>query len=857
MFRVHFGRFVLLVLCFLIISGADVHAQTPCGSIIEYYDYGEGPVIDSETPIEDCANPFGIVDENPNLIPSFGTTILENGGTYELIGVFGEWNVEGYTADFPSVTLYRHDADNYLLARRFTNGDGYTFTETGTYTIVIGEEYAPLQVQNGLFRRIANFLIPAAMAYNGPSRAVTFTVTEQVEELTGASSILFFPGIMGSRLYEESDACGSSVKERERWVSSDECDQLRMETNVVGTSVYDIYTKTGDESVVDETYTFNLYKSFLTKLRDWKTEGVIADYATMPYDWRLRLDDLLKARLDPDTGRITHDASGTLQDGYLYQTLAMLVASSTTGKVTIVTHSNGGLLAKTFLSALQNANDPLAGKVDALILVGVPQVGTPDAIVGMLHGTEIGPNGVILSQEMTRRLMSTMPFAYHLLPNQNYFSGQGSGVSTPVLTFEDGDKTTVWKNTFGSTITNEQTLHDFLRKESGRAVPSVDDLLTPAVVDGVQFQYARMIEQLQDEWTPPTTMNIYQIAGVGIETPTGITYFTDRECVSRNPLKLFECTQYEPKLGYRINFAREGDGTVVMPSALAMSDGVENVERKWLNLRSHNDDGVLGQENSNRVHKDIFEVDDVINFIQNTIQASSSISYSYLSDTEPQLSSENRLIYYLHSPLDMFVTTQEGIVSSTTNTIHGATYRRYGEIQYISLPKSSGSSQTLTLNGQLEGSFTLEVEERSSGLESERYTYSGVPSDTSTKVLMTMSDEIPVEEAILEVDYDGDGAQDTAYDTEGVIATAVTYDTLTEAIQTLSLKSVFKKPLLIMAKVAEKAHQKSLKRSRYKKHEMIALQVLKKQIILYEKRRLISKVEGQNIISVIESLIKK
>ncbi|MCR4285313.1 MAG: hypothetical protein NUW00_00290 [Candidatus Kaiserbacteria bacterium] len=851
MFRVHFGRFVLLVLCFLIISGVEVNAQTSCGSIIEIY--GDTRY---ESLIEDCANPFGIVTENPNLKISYGTTQISEGGMYPFIGMVSAITLEGThpEANRVMLSLYKTVPEGYERINENNNGE-YTFTTSGTYTVVVSED--SLQMNQNILQKLFASVIPTAYAFPGVSAVITFTVTEPVEESTGASSILFLPGIMGSRLYEESDACGSSVKERERWVSSDECDQLRMETNVVGTSVYDIYTKTGDDSVVDETYTFNLYKSFITKLRDWKTEGVIADYATVPYDWRLRLDDLLKARLDSDTGRITYDVSGTLQDGYLYQTLAMLVASSTTGKVTIVTHSNGGLLAKTLLSALQNANDPLAGKVDALILVGVPQVGTPDAIVGMLHGTEIGPNGVILSQEMTRRLMSTMPFAYHLLPNQNYFSGQGSGVSTPALTFEDGDMTTVWKNTFGSTVTDENALHDFLRKESGRAIPSVDDLLTPAVVDGVQFQYARMIEQLQDEWTPPTTMNVYQIAGVGIETPTGITYFTDRECVSRNPLKLFECTQYEPKLGYRINFAREGDGTVVMPSALAMSDSVENVERKWLNLRSYNDDGVLGLENSNRVHKDIFEVDDVINFVKNTIQASSSVSYSYLGDTEPQLSAENRLIYYLHSPLDMFVTTQEGIVSSTTNTIRGATYRRYGEIQYISLPKSSGASQVLTLNGQSEGSFTLEVEEWGSGVMSERHTYSGIPSDTSTKVIMTVPDETPVEDAVLEVDYDGDGAQDTVYDTEGEIATVVTYDTLTEAIRTLSLKSVFKKPLLVMAKVAEKAHQKSLKRGKYKKHEMIALYVLRKQIELYERRGLISKTEGQNIVAIIDTLSKK
>jgi hypothetical protein len=735
MFRAYLGKFFLPALCFLVMSVVDVHAQTPCGSIVEIY--GEDRY---ETPITDCVNPFGIVTENPNLKVTYGATQITQGNEYPFMGTTSVIALEGThpDANMVGIGLYRTVPEGYERINEDDNGE-YTFATAGAYTLVVYED--DLQVTQSTLQKFFGLIIPTVYAFPGASLVLTFAVTEPVAEPTGASSILFLPGIMGSRLYEESDVCGSSVKERERWVSSSECDQLRMEADVAGISMYDIYTKPGDESIVDETYTVNLYKSFFSKLREWKTEGIIADYATVPYDWRLRLDDVLKARLDPDTGKITYDVSGTFQDGYLYQTLAMLVASSTTGKVTIVTHSNGGLLAKTFLSALQNANDPLARKVDALILVGVPQVGTPDAIVGILHGTEIGPNGIILSQEMTRRLMSTMPFSYHLLPNQNYFSGQGSGVSTPVLTFEDGDKTTSWKNTFGSTIINEQALHDFLRKESGRAVPSDDDLLTPAVVDGLQFQYARMIEQLQNEWTPPATMNVYQIAGVGIETPTGITYFTDRECVSRNPLKLFVCTEYEPKLGYRINFAREGDGTVIMPSALAMSDGAENVERKWLNLRSHNDDGVLGLENSNRIHKDIFEVDDVVNFIQNTIQTSSSVAYSYLSDTKPQLPPENRLIYYLHSPLDMFVTTQEGVVSSTTNTIRGGTYRRYGEVQYISLPKSSGSSQTLTLNGLAEGSFTLEVEEWGGGTMSERHTYSGIPSDTSTKVLMTVSDE--------------------------------------------------------------------------------------------------------------------
>lgn len=60
-------------------------------------------------------------------------------------------------------------------------------------------------------------------------------------------------------------------------------------------------------------------------------------------------------------------------------------------------------------------------------MVAAPQVGTPDALIGLLHGSEIdplGPLGSIVSQETTRKLLNTMPFAYHLLPNSRYFGDQ-------------------------------------------------------------------------------------------------------------------------------------------------------------------------------------------------------------------------------------------------------------------------------------------------------------------------------------------------------------------------------------------------------------------------------------------------
>jgi hypothetical protein len=159
-----------------------------------------------------------------------------------------------------------------------------------------------------------------------------------------------------------------------------------------------------------------------------------------------------------------------------------MVEDSHSGKVTIVAHSNGGLLAKTFMSALQAKEDPLADKIDNLILVASPQVGTPDAVVGMLQGTEI-VGGLIASQTTTRELLNTGPFGHHLLPSAEYFAGSGVQVTTPVISFESGSSTDGWREGFGPAITDSQNLHQFLSRDSGRAKPVTDDLYQPEVVD--------------------------------------------------------------------------------------------------------------------------------------------------------------------------------------------------------------------------------------------------------------------------------------------------------------------------------------------------------------------------------------
>jgi hypothetical protein len=729
-------------------------AQESCGDIT-YIDIFNGDEQSVE-PILDCENPFGVTDS-----PSVGVTYTSNGEVFgngdDLVLVstsdtlFIELWFDQRIASVRGV-LFLHEGENYRQVAHNQNPGvvQMSVVEVGTYTLVTTvDTNMPVQVFNNAW---FNFLIPTAHAQppvpGAEVFAITFTVTTPEPEPIGASSVLFLPGIMGSKLYEQGQQCDDSGNEQQRWFSISACEQLRLLTRFDGTSRYGIYTKAEDGAVIDKIFISTLYDSFMQNMNNLEEAGVITDFIPFAYDWRLQLDDLLKMTKDPLTDEVRLDTSIELEAGYLYQTIQTMAEESLSGNVTIVAHSNGGLLAKTFMSALQARNDPLLEKIDNIILVASPQVGTPDAVVGMLQGSEIG-TGYIASQATTRQLLNTAPFGHHLLPNKNYFSGAGTQVFSPTISFKAGTSTDDWINIFGSQIADSETLHQFLSKDSGRIKPQTNDLKHPEVVDNFLLNYADTIAAVIDSWVPGPNTKVYQIAGTGLETVSGITYFTDAECIARGFL-WYECTEYMPKLGYYINFTFDGDRTVVTPSALAMQEKV-NVERLWLDLNAYN------EINADRVHRNILEVPDVIDFIQSIIQAVAPTSARYLSDTRINPDAEERLSFFLLSPLDMYLESAAGITSSTTADIPGATYRRYGEVQYVSVPVGI-TGVTLQLRGYQAGSFSLLAQKHDGEVVENTFDFTAVATGSSTIVQLPL-DGI-TEDTVLEIDFDGDGVVD-------------------------------------------------------------------------------------------------
>ena len=91
----------------------------------------------------------------------------------------------------------------------------------------------------------------------------------------------------------------------------------------------------------------------------------------------------------------------------LIQRIEELASNSDTGKITIVAHSMGGLLGKAIIKKLENSGKE--NLIDSFVMIGTPQLGTPQAVATILHGDGEGIwclHGNNLSDDSTRNLPS-------------------------------------------------------------------------------------------------------------------------------------------------------------------------------------------------------------------------------------------------------------------------------------------------------------------------------------------------------------------------------------------------------------------------------------------------------------------
>ena len=525
------------------------------------------------------------------------------------------------------------------------------------------------------------------------------------------SSVLFLPGIMGTRLFDAASL-------EQYWEPKFITDISKLALYLNGTSIFKILAL----GVIDTIPTdgSDIYKSLISDLEKMKTSGLVKDYSAHGYDWRLSLTNILA-------------------DNKLEDKVRELAKNSKTGKVTIIAHSNGGLLAKALINELGSDADI----VDDLVMVAVPQLGTPQAVGALLHGYSSGiPKKwpVFIPEARMRSLASTTSAIYNLLPHSDYYSSAGASIYDPLITFEPGVATNKFINRYGYGVSNYNELYEFLYGAEGRGNPAYTNTTEPARIHrSLLDRSINEVLKIDSRWMPPAGLRIHQIAGVGVLTPQQINYSTDAK----------------GKILYGVKRTVDGDETVIEPSALAMSTSSHMVRRWWVNLEKYN--GLLVND---REHADITEVEDLRSFIfNNIVGTSTSYTYAHLSKTRPIITGIDRLSFILHSPLSLSYVESDGtIVDEIKPNGKNSKFNRYGEVQIIDV--YNGEKGELQLTGERDGSFTLDVEEVIGKNITSATTFDAIPSSATTKALLRVLGQRISDIMPLVIDYEGDGIND-------------------------------------------------------------------------------------------------
>lgn len=565
------------------------------------------------------------------------------------------------------------------------------------------------------------------------------------------SNILFLPGIKGSRLYKE----GSLGTEDKLWLPNHFGDDFRdLELNEAGQSREDVYTR----DVVEEALgTFNLYKSFLTQLENYKSAGVINDYEAFAYDWRQSIESIVQEGT-PYSDGLMKSVIGEVE---------RLAQDSKSQKVTIVAHSNGGLLAKALMIELERRG--LTEKVDKVVLVGSPQMGTPLTILSLLYGYEESLMlGILYNNKDARALAENMPSAYGLLPSEDYLNR----LTEPLISFlSQNTRYKDFRDAYGERISNYEELKDFLLGVDGRNDPAREEIERENVLSEALLEQARDMHRRLDAWTPPVGTQLIQVAGWGLDTISGVQY-TEEEKKNCDFTKVIPVCQpngeFEPV--YDPVFTVDGDAVVTAPSALMLSEA-PNVKRFWLNVQAYNE-----SVNISRNHKSLFEIDPLQLFLRKIITNNLGLTLPEFIVTSSQnliYGNKSRLRLSLYSPLDIHLydragnhtgpktAVQDGQEYTTFEEgIPNSYYYQFGERKYVGFP--GGEDIRITMDGTGEGAYRLKLEEVVSGESGEQIVAHTEFTDLPTTAETTVHIEIPetglADISPLVADLDSDGS---------------------------------------------------------------------------------------------------
>lgn len=717
--------------------------------------------------------------------------------------------------------------------------------------------------------------------------------TNDLPFTTGYSSIAFLHGIESSRLYDGDNKVWLPNRGSGGGTSA-EGDIKKTAFTDAGESSYDLHTK--DEDILNTAYGVNnIYEDFSIYMDMLENNGAIKAWKPIAYDWRLDYFDLVAKGVKRNDADISYlDPLPSSATPFIIAEIQKLAEASDSGQVTIITHSNGGLVAKALLSELEKGDNPhheLYAKVDKLVMVAAPQLGTPLAYLSMLHG--IGhpfegwrggiPAGFFSNIDQAWRFASrNMPMAYSLLPSRTYTELMKDSPENRLFVFDaslDKLAPTISARTNGYEGATLGMAFDYRNGKEGtvsvtdydeyvnfllgnRPKPPYEDVRYPMSLASELLERAEVVHAQIDTWMPSESdIKVIQIAGWGNNTVSGIQYESEDDVHFACNQKLSACHGF-PGVHAVPLLTTHGDETVVLQSAVPMP-----VETWYVDLYKYNSkDAQKTHGDSNRIHSNIMGAQPTLSLLDNIITIRSKENIPYVSKNIP--TGAHIVQLEMHSPVSMHVYDNEGNHTGLVTDVDGVTYfeenipgssmMRFGESVYISLV--ADEVYQVQLEGVGKGTFTFKIKEKIDDVPVDELLYEDVPVNESTLGSMLVGTIASAESLI--IDYDGDGATDFTLGALGNISPLEYLNMLEVSVSEMNLARPIKNSILgrckalhALLKVQEHLPIKNIKaREQIKKLIVKMLTNLDTTVQYLIKKELMQDEDGKIIHRLIENI---
>ncbi len=334
------------------------------------------------------------------------------------------------------------------------------------------------------------------VGFNYEMKALPFSSVKFGEQKC-CSSVIFIPGMQGSRLYKK----GLWGIENQLWEPNTNSDTKSLFLDKTGKTLFNnIYTRDviGKTNFTGPVLSLDIYQGLLNNMNAKKEAGIISDFYAFPYDWRMSPFFIIS-----NGSKIENNIL------FLKNKIKEMANKSPSGQVIILSHSYGGLIAKAVASSLEKDGD--LNKIESLIMVAAPEFGTPQSISSVIYGDNQDIlYGLILSKDTVVALAKNMISAYILFPSIKYFSDYNNHSDVIVL-----DK---WsRDFFGIDLVNIDSFNKF-NLLIGKIKSLNYNLFNIAIKERGD------IDNVSDEVSKKT----YSILGVGLPTLSKIKFIKPR-----------------------------------------------------------------------------------------------------------------------------------------------------------------------------------------------------------------------------------------------------------------------------------------------------------------------------------------